>query len=109
MDDINRNTVKRSNTGAVIAESARTGRSECGTDTVEQRHAANKENDYLRNCHRKIDEIEHLCCGSYLGNDLADCRTGALCTHQVHVGAARHGDDCQKEYEYAHAADPVGQ
>ena len=94
---------------SLYAETTCTCRTECGADTVKERHSADEENDDLSNCKRQIDEIEHLCSRSYSRNDLTYCRAGALCTHKVHVGAARHRNDSKKENEYAHAANPVCQ
>ena len=53
-----------------------------------------------------IDDFRSI---PYSRYQLADGRTGALRTHQVHGGASHHRQDRHNEYEYAHTADPVSE
>ena len=89
------------------AEASGTGASEGNAECVEQGHSHNKENDNLHDGDSQVDAVQYF--GSFLhaGHELAHSRARALCAHEVHVVAARHGKHGQDKDDDAHAADPV--
>ena len=89
------------------AEASRAGRTERKCQGIEDRHASEHEEYDFDECQAEINEVEDLRGILDLGKDLADGRPRRFGTHQVDVGAARHRDYRKKEYENAHASDPV--
>ena len=85
-----------------------TGGTNTGGHRIEQRHAIEIQQKQLQQGQTKINAIQNTGCGTDFRYQLAHRGTRAFRTHQVDVGAAAHGDNCQQEYQHAHTANPVG-
>ena len=101
------NAVIEGDAGVLDGKTAGTGRTEGRAQRIEQRHAAQQqEEDHDRGQHQ-IDLIENGCALPQTGHQLADDWSRCFCPHDVHHAVVGAGDDGEQKDEDAHTADPV--
>ena len=92
-----------------VAEAARTGRAERDADRVEERHAADEQQDHLEHGQTEVDRVQDGRGVAHMRRHLGDRGAGAFRTHEEDGLSAREREHDQHEHEHAHAADPVRQ
>ena len=97
------------NAGVFDGKTSGAGRCKRVHNAVKQRHAASEQKTDHDDGERHINRVKQARRVAHGGRKLANGRPGAFCAQQMErfPVSLGHGDDCKKENQHAHAADPV--